>query len=460
MPKVRTQINCPQCRQPITAEIEQVFDVSADPGAKQRLFSGQYNIAQCPHCGFNGNMATPLVYHDADKELLLSFIPPELNLPMEEQEKVVGKMINQVLDSLPQEKRKGYLLNPQRVLTMPGLVERVLQEDGITKEMIEDQQKRSALIQRLITITDDEALAHVAKEEDEQIDGTFFAMISQLIEASLTRGDQAAAEKFSQLQQRLLPITTFGKQLQEQSEELEAAVNELRDLGEGLTREKLLDLVLAAPSDARVDAYASVVRSGMDYQFFQLLSNKIDAAEGEEKTRLEGIRTRLLETTAQIDQELEARMQIAKQNLEALLGVDNLRDTLMTNLGVIDEFFMQALNQEMAAASQENDKERLEKLQQMIDIITEVSQAASGANPELVQSLIDEEDEAARQKIMEENAEAINSHMIETLSGLLVQLEGPDNVAMADKVRKVYREVVRFSMQAQMKAGAEEKKEE
>lgn len=458
MPKVRTQINCPQCRQPITAEIEQIFDVTADPSAKQRLLSGQYNLAQCPHCGFHGNMATPLVYHDADKELLLSFVPPELNLPMEEQEKVVGKMINQVLESLPQEKRKGYLLNPQRVLTMQGLVERVLQEEGITKEMIEEQQKRGALIQRLITISDDEALAYVAKEEDEQIDGTFFAMISQLIEASLARGDQASAEKFSQLQQRLLPITTFGKQLKEQSEELEAAVKELRDLGEGLTREKLLELVLNAPSDARIDAYASVARSGMDYQFLQLLSDKIETAEGEEKTRLEDIRTRLLETTAKIDEELQARLQIAKQNLDALLSVDNLRDTLMANLGAIDEFFLQALNQEMAAASQENDKERLEKLQQVIDIITELSQAASGANPQLVQSLIDAEDEEARKVIMDENADDIDSRMIETLSGLLVQLEGPDNVEMADKVRKVYREAVRFSMQAQMKAGAEEKK--
>src|SRR5574341_2217194 len=133
MPK--TRINCPNCRQPIVADIEQLFDVGEDPAAKQRLLSGTTNVVRCPHCGFQGNLATPLVYHDPDKELLLTFFPPEVNLPRDEQERLIGASINQVVNRLPQEKRKGYLLRPQAMLTLQGMIERILEADGITREI-------------------------------------------------------------------------------------------------------------------------------------------------------------------------------------------------------------------------------------------------------------------------------------------------------------------------------------
>jgi hypothetical protein len=56
------------------------------------------NVAVCPSCGFNGALSTPVVYHDAEKELLLTFVPPELALPRDEQEKLLGGLINQVVD--------------------------------------------------------------------------------------------------------------------------------------------------------------------------------------------------------------------------------------------------------------------------------------------------------------------------------------------------------------------------
>jgi DNA-directed RNA polymerase subunit RPC12/RpoP len=83
----QTQIACPRCRQMIAANVEQLFDVTQDPQAKQRLLGGISNMARCPHCGYQGRLATPIVYHDNDKELLLTFFPPELSLPLNEQEK-------------------------------------------------------------------------------------------------------------------------------------------------------------------------------------------------------------------------------------------------------------------------------------------------------------------------------------------------------------------------------------
>ena len=61
------QIACPQCKQPIVVNIEQLFDVTSDPGAKQRLLGGVSNVARCQACGYEGPLATPIVYHDNEK---------------------------------------------------------------------------------------------------------------------------------------------------------------------------------------------------------------------------------------------------------------------------------------------------------------------------------------------------------------------------------------------------------
>ena len=144
----RTQVNCPNCRQPVVAEIDQLFDLNKDPTAKQRLLSGAVNIVDCQVCGYRGGLATPIVYHDPDKQLLLTFVPPELNMPRDDQERAIGALINQVMSELPQEKRLGYLLSPKTTLTMQGLLESILEADGITREMLDEQQKRISLIQR------------------------------------------------------------------------------------------------------------------------------------------------------------------------------------------------------------------------------------------------------------------------------------------------------------------------
>ena len=88
----QTQVNCPNCRQPIVADVEQLFDVAADPQAKQIFLSGTQNVAQCPHCGYQGELSLPLVYHDPEHEFLLTYFPTEMMLPREEQERMIGPL--------------------------------------------------------------------------------------------------------------------------------------------------------------------------------------------------------------------------------------------------------------------------------------------------------------------------------------------------------------------------------
>jgi hypothetical protein len=454
---MKTQINCPNCQQPIVADIEQIFDLGADPGAKNRLLSGQANVAQCPHCGFNGALSTPLVYHDPEKELLLTFTPPEINLPRDEQERVIGGLIKQLTDALPAEQRKGYLFSPQAVLTFQGLIERILEEDGISKEMIEAQQKKINLIQRLAGITDDEALEIVIKEEDALMDTEFFALLSQFVQMSAAQGDQQGSKLLADLQEKLLSMTTQGKVIKEQSAEIQAAIETLQGLGDKLDRDKLLELVLEAENDIRVEAFVSLARPGMDYQFFQALSDKLEAAEGEEKERLTALREKLLDLTQKIDEQIQARIDLAMKNVEILIQAEEREQVIAANLGAIDEYFLQALGQAMEKASADKDEERLTALQSILETIQNLmDKAAAGPGGELLQHLLDAEDADARKTIMNEHAAEITPEFVEQLTSAMVQLDAnEENKEMAARVREIYREVLRYSMKNQMSAQSE-----
>jgi hypothetical protein len=451
----KTQMNCPQCRQPITAEVQQVFDLNQDPAAKNRLLSGQVNVAQCPSCGFNGALSTPLVYHDPSKELLLTFVPPEMGMPRDEQERILGGLIKKVVDALPAEQRKGYLFKPQSSLTFQGLIERILEEDGISKEMIEGQQRRVNLIQRLAAITDEEALAIVVKEEEKNIDEEFFGMLSQLYQMAAAQGDERGANALAGLQKRLLPITKVGQELQARSKEVETVMQKLRDAGRDLTREKLLEMVLAADSDLQVEAFVQMARPLMDYQFFLLLTEKLDAAAGDEKTRLTELRASMQEIIAGIDAQVNQRVEMARKNVDILVGIkENLPEVVVQNIQAIDDYFLQALALEMEEADKKKDNERLAKLKEIMEVVQDVLQAASlGPDGVLLEALLEVETPEERKAVMEENADKITPEFIESVTGFMMQLENnkeEQSKELKDRVRTIYREALRFSMKSQM----------
>ncbi|UCH60434.1 MAG: hypothetical protein JSV61_02875 [Anaerolineales bacterium] len=446
MPK--TMINCPNCRQPIQADVQQLFDVGTNPAHKQILLSGAFNLAQCPHCGYQGNLATPIVYHDPDKELLLTFVPPEVSMQRQDQERIIGNMINQITNNLPQEKRKGYLLRPQTVLTLQGLVERVLEADGITREMIQAQQQRLGLIQRLLNTSQD-SLAEIAEQEDKMIDAEFFALLNRLGESAQLSGDQEAAQKLADLQKSLLSSTTYGRQVQEQTKEIEAAVNSLRELGNNLTRDKLLELIIQAPNDTRLSALVSLTRPGLDYSFFQLLSERIDRARPDGRARLIALREKLLEMTREIDKQVESRAQQSRKLLEAIMLSDNVEEAVMQNLPGIDEFFMQELNKALETARGQGDLEKIGKYQKITNVLDQLS----AEPPELafIEELLDSPDEQTMRKILEANQDKISPELIDTLTNILAQVESSDEKELAARLKAVHRMVVRYSMELNLK---------
>lgn len=435
----------------IPATVEQLFDVTADPQAKQRLLGGQSNFARCPYCGYQGRLATPVVYHDNEKELLLTFFPPELGLPVNEQERMIGPLIKQVMDRLPPEKRKGYLLKPQANLTYESMIESILVKDGITPEMIKSQQERVQFIERLMQVTSKDARAELIKQNAKIIDEQFFALFSRIAQSAINSGQEATARALIDIQAQLLEESEYGRQLKESVGELEAVQHELQDAGQGLTREKLLDFALASKTDARLRAYVSLARPGMDYVFFQNLTERIEKAGGEEKARLEGIREKLLSYVADMDKQIEARFKQAQDFVESLLKQDDIEKAVTANLDKFTQDSVDIAQQMLRQASEKNDYERMGKLQKMIQVL----QAAS-APPEvgIIEQLLQLPDAASVEAALTQNPEILTQGFLDTLSGLAAQMESqadnPEAKAMGDKLSEIYKLALKLSMKKNM----------
>lgn len=450
MPK--TRITCPNCRQPIVADVQQLFDIGEDPSAKAKLLSGALNFIQCPNCGYQGNLATPIVYHDPQKELLLTFVPPELGLPHDDQERLLGQLINQAVNRLTPEQRKAYILRPQAHFTLQGLIERVLESDGITREMLQAQQQKLNLLQRLLTASDQDTQLEIIRQEEQLVDGDLFNMLTRLLETASASGDQESVVPLEELRDLLLENSKFGQQIQQQTGEVQAAIQSLQQLGSDLTREKLLDLIIDAPNDTRRSALVSLTRPGMDYEFFQLLTDRIDKASDPQRENLIQLREQLLDLTRQIDQQVEARTHQAHQLLTNLLSADNISDATLQNLPVIDDFFLQVLNTELEQSRKAGDLEKIGKLQQVASVV----QQASAPPPEIafIEELLEASDDQSRRELLEVHRAEITPEFLQLLSGLISQVSETDqDPALIERLKSVNRQVLRFSMEANLRGG-------
>ena len=442
----KTSVPCPKCRQPITLDLTRLFDTNTDPEAKQKLLSGSANYFQCQFCGAQGVYPTPIVYHDPEKELLLTFFPPDLNTPVNEQERVIGPMIKKAMDDLPPEKRKSYLFRPQTMLTQQRLFETILAADGITPEMIKSQQEKLQLLQQLIGASA-EGLPEMIHQNDERIDDEIFMLLSRLAQASAAAGDRQSLVALDALQKALIEHSTYGKAAALEAAETQEAVHDVQELSkQGITRENLLDLLIKnGESEIRLTTIASMARGGLDYTFFQLLSDKIELSSGDEKTRLESLRERLLTITQAVDEAMKAQLEDARQLVNDLLAAEDVEKATHEALPRFSQAVAEVINQEAQAAQAAKDEAKLQKLSQIVAVI----QAADSSNAYLgiIDALLQEENAENRVKMLEESSDLINDEFMQLLGGLLGQIEQQgDQPEILERLKELNREILRFTM--------------
>lgn len=453
----RIQTSCPSCGQPMVAEIFQVVDGNKDQQIKEILLAGGLNLAQCQVCGFQGQLPVPLVYHDKEKELLLTFSPPDTKKTMEEKEAALAPLLKQVIDNLEPKDRKGYLFQPQAMLTMNNLVKNVLLADGITEEMIQDQQEKMKLLDALFN-QNEEQIKKTILENNAIIDREFFAIFAEIAQRIIASKDEKSIEKIKTVQEILMSETEIGKEIMAETREIQAATESLEALGQNITRGSLLELVINAPNLERVKALAGLVRPAMDYEFFQKFTEKIEAAALDDRKGMVEKRNLILKVTQEIDEQLRQRISSAVETINQIIENESVEEGLMKNIGLVDQFFVQALSDEINLAEEKKNEERKDKLVELFQIIQELS-----TPPELkkIEELIAiSEDSKKLESALNELDPELTDNIISNLTSIISNYEEQAAQGEAEnldqlkdtlkKLKLVFNELLRKSMKSKM----------
>lgn len=417
-----TTVRCPQCKQPVQAVVEQLFDVTMDPDSKKRLLGRVSNYIRCQTCGYQGPVATPVVYHDNEKELLLTYFPPELGLSANDQEKIIGPLIKTAMDRLPPEKRKAYFLRPQNFFTFQSMMEKILEKDGITKQMLDEQQEQIALLQKLLETPQPENRIPLIQGAAEIINERFFVLFERIAQGAISSGDKQAIDAITQIQKELIENSEYGKTVSAELSEVEAAVKSLKELGNGLTREALVRLLIEAPNEARLTALINMTRGGMDQSFFDTFNAIINTYPQTEHAKLTATRERILELIKHFDQLMQQQVGEIESFLDQLLGTPDIEQAVLGNISAFEnETVMAVLEAKVREAQATNNQQKLEKLSRIFSI---VQQANTPPEIDLINSLVEIADqEELLEKTILENRDKMSEEVEQFTLAMIQQIE-------------------------------------
>ena len=444
-------VQCPQCGQQSTVAVTSLIDARQNPEAKNNLLSGNLNTVQCPNCGTAFTVAVPLVYHDADKELLITYVPAELMMQKDQQEKAIGSLMRQLTGQLPKDAIKGYFFRPREALTLQNLIEQILEADGITPEMMQAQRDRVRLVDTLMQAAP-EARQKMIAEHDAEIDAGFFQALAAVGQRALQEGRPDVAQRLVELQEAALEHSTFGQQLQEQGRVQDAVMQsvtaDISTLGPNAQRNDLIDLAVRyKDDDQKLQALVGLVRPALDYTFFEELTLRVGKAPAAERKALEDLRTRLVELTTMVDQQSQMALQNAVGFLRSVLGSNEPEALIRANPDQINDAFMAVLSANIEQAEQNGDLNASARLKQIYQAVVSVLQDSMPPALRFVNDLLSTESDEQAHAMLVERVGGFGDDLLETMDAVASMLAEQGEVELVQRIAFLREAAVR-QMQA------------
>jgi hypothetical protein len=401
------RVTCPGCQNQFQTPLEQVVDVRADPGAKIRVLNGLVNVAACPHCGTRGALNLPFLYHDPDKQLALVYMPFEAGRDDLARQQAIGRLTSTVMDSLPPEERKAYLLQPQVFLTLENMMNKILEADGVTPEMIEERRSKAELMQRMLEATSGEVLEVMIRENDAAIDADFLRMLTINMEMAQSTGRPADVQRLLALRNKLLELSSEGQAVGARGKMLEA-------LRADPTRDKLVDLLIQAPDEQTRELLITFGRPLLDYPFFQSLTSRIESVtDQDERDRLVALRTDVLATRDRIDEETRALYSERSALLRDLLLSDEPEMLARHRFSELDQAFFNVLTANLEEAQSTGDEEAVKALQAIWSLVLGLMEETLPPELRLFNRLVATEDDAEIEELLQVNRDLVTEQMVQ-----------------------------------------------
>lgn len=442
---MQTQIICPNCGTPYLADIHQIIDAVRQPQLKEMLLSGQLNFAVCPNCGVGGRIATPLLYHDPAHDLFMVHVPQEMNLDQVRREELIGRLVQQVIDQTPMEKRRAYMLQPQTILTMQSFMEKVWETEGVTPDMLAKQQRQVELLRTLATASED-VQNYLIKDRSRDIDETFFSILRAQIEATSQMNDSNLVVGLLNLQAKLMTQTEVGRRLEKQQIAIHAMSRDAKKAG-ALTPEILAKHVIANDSDdSLVNALALTGRGALTYDFFALLTSEVENREkrGDKAgaQRLGRVRDQLLQMQLEMQEAARQVLQDAQDTLDEILNARNMEEAVAENIGRIDDAFMHVLEARLIRAEQDKNQVGAEKLRQVQELVITQIQGETPPEVRMLTQLVSSAGKAERTRLMDASPELINDQLIEVVDMLIEQSDHAGQEDLARRLAEIRGELI------------------
>lgn len=437
---MQTQVSCPQCGTNFPTEVHQVVDTRRTPQLKQALLNGQLNVAQCPSCGFQAQLSTLLLFHDPDYEIFMVHVPQQLNLNTEQREQMIGQMAQQVMNSLPQEERRAYMFQPEIMLNYQTFMERVLETEGITKEMIAQQKEQSELIRKLLG-ADADVADFLINENMKLFDEQFFSMLQMFLDQALQMNDSQSSAKISGLRAKLMTKTPAGKELERRQIALHKFNQAAKKQG-GLTPELLFEHILANIEDtAVIDGLVAAGQQAMTYDFFSLMTAEIEKQTAENNTdlsnKLTELRDNLLEFQNALRAESEQRLGQADGLLQAILSAPNKQQAIAEHMGEIDDTFMYVLSVKLQEAQQAQDEEAFQSLAEVQGLLMALVESQLPPEIQMLNQLVRAETDADREEILNANSELVSDQLLEMMDRVIAQAQETGQTDQEEELKAI-----------------------
>lgn len=443
-PPTGAQVQCPSCGTPFVVPIFSIIDLGANPELLGALLGGQVNAANCPNCGAGGALNAPLMVHDPGHDFLGVYTPPA-GLDDMQRQKLIGDLTQALMRRLPQEGRRGYMLQPKQYMDWQRFIEKLWEFQGVTPEMLRRQRMQTEALQTLVRLADDpQALEIAIERQRDLIDRQFFGLLDRLMVMVSSQGDPTAAQQMLTLRNTLLDKTEAGREIKALQDKIRGVIEAIPPTA---TREDVLDALLAAwEGDDGHDVVASAAMSlgpALDYQFLLALSNRLEqTTDAEARAKLEELRTLVTEMQEQQRQSVQAAAGQVQEVLQAVLEAPDAGEALRQYADAIDETFLGILAGNIDRAEKSNATAAARRLREIYDAALDVLQERMPPEMRLINQLVNAGgDKGAVRKLLEENRELLKPEFVEALRQLEDDFRARNGAEVADKLKSVRAQV-------------------
>ncbi len=436
-PKMLATISCPACGARFQTPIEQILDARVDPSVKNRLLNGAVNVTSCPACRMTAGLNVPFIYHDPANEAALLYLPADTADNEVDRQKAAGKLNRELMDNLPAEERKGYLLQPETFLTLESLIKRVLELENISEEDIERSNRQQELLDQFIS-AEEAAWPALVEEHTDLLDEAFFGLLEYMFQlVGMSGGNEEIIETFQKVYTYMVEETDIGQRLHRRSDVIRA-------FSESPNHDTLLEALTNAPDEETVQILVQSALPMMDYAFFQKFVQRIESAEtAEEKENLLALRRQILNIREDLAKASQNVARARAMLLEKLLKTEEPLKMARSHRSEIDDAFAFVLRSELTAAHNAGNQARFEALQQVARVINQIQEETMPPEAVLLRRvLMLTSDEHVRQ-MLETHREVLTPYFFHFLDDLITSSQDvgdADDTARLEAIRDLAKQ--------------------